>query len=52
MATQVKFRRGNTLQTSTFTGAVGEMTIDLTKNMVVVHDGSTQTTSTAAPIAI
>ena len=41
MATQVQFRRGNTAQTSTFTGATAEITIDTTKNTVVVHDGST-----------
>ena len=41
MATQVQFRRGTTAQTSTFTGATAEITIDTTKNTVVVHDGST-----------
>lgn len=41
MATEVQFRRGTTAQHSTFTGAAGEMTIDTTKNTVVVHDGST-----------
>ena len=41
MSTQVQFRRGNTAQTSTFTGATAEITIDTTKNTVVVHDGST-----------
>ena len=39
MAVQVQFRRGTTTQTSTFTGAAGEITIDTTKNTVVVHDG-------------
>lgn len=41
MATQVQFRRGNTTQTNTFTGAVAEVTVDTDKNVVVVHDGST-----------
>ena len=41
MSTQVQFRRGNTAQTSTFTGATAEITIDTDKDTVVVHDGST-----------
>ena len=41
MATQVQFRRGNTSQTNTFTGAVGEITVDTDKETLVVHDGST-----------
>ena len=41
MATQVQLRRGNTLQTSTFTGAVAEVTIDTDKETIVVHDGTT-----------
>jgi hypothetical protein len=41
MATQVQFRRGTTVETSTFVGAVGEVTVDLTKNVCVVHDGTT-----------
>ena len=41
MATQVQLRRGNTAQTSTFTGAVAEITVDTDKETVVVHDGST-----------
>ena len=41
MATQVQFRRGNTTQTSTFTGAVAEITVDTDKKTVVVHDGVT-----------
>ena len=42
MATEVKRRRGTTTQHSTFTGAEGEITVDLTKDTLVVHDGSTQ----------
>lgn len=39
--TQVQRRRGTTTQHSTFTGAEGELTVDTTKDTVVVHDGST-----------
>lgn len=42
MSTQIQRRRGTTSEHSTFTGAAGEITIDSTKNTVVVHDGSTQ----------
>ena len=41
MAKQVQFRRGSTSQHSTFTGAVGEITVDTDKDVAVVHDGST-----------
>lgn len=41
MAKQVQFRRGTTSEHSTFTGAVGEITVDTDKDTVVVHDGST-----------
>lgn len=41
MATAVQFRRGNTQQTSAFTGLVGEVTVDTDKDVVVVHDGVT-----------
>ena len=41
MATILQLRRGTTTQHSTFTGAEGEVTIDTTKDTVVVHDGST-----------
>lgn len=41
MATQIQWRRGNTAQTASFTGAVGEATIDTTKNTFVIHDGVT-----------
>ena len=40
MATQVQFRRGTTSQHGSFTGAVGEITVDTDKDTVVVHDGS------------
>lgn len=41
MARQVQMRRGTTAQTNSFTGAVGEVTVDTDKDTVVVHDGST-----------
>ena len=41
MATALKLRRGTTSEHSTFTGAEGEITVDTTKDTVVVHDGST-----------
>lgn len=41
MATQVQFRRGTTTETASFTGAQGEVTVDLNKNTCVVHDGAT-----------
>ena len=48
MTTQIKRRRGTTTQHSSFTGAEGELTIDTTKDTVVVHDG---TTSGGHPLA-
>ena len=41
MARQIQLRRGTTAEHSTFTGAVGEVTVDTTKDTIVVHDGST-----------
>ena len=41
MTTAIKRRRGTTTQHSTFTGLEGELTVDTTKDTVVVHDGST-----------
>lgn len=41
MATQVQFRRGTTAETAGFTGALAEVTVDTSKNICVVHDGST-----------
>lgn len=41
MATQVQRRRGTTTEHATFTGAEGELTVDTTKDTVVVHDGAT-----------
>ena len=39
MSTQIQRRRGTTAQHASFTGAVGETTIDTDKEVVVVHDG-------------
>lgn len=41
MATQVQHRRGSTAQHATFTGAIGEITVDTTKKTAVIQDGST-----------
>ena len=41
MATTLKLRRGTTAAHATFTGAVGEVTVDTDKDVVVVHDGAT-----------
>lgn len=42
MATRIKFRRGSTAQHASFTGAAAEITVNSSKDTVVVHDGSTQ----------
>ena len=34
-------RRGTTAEHASFTGLAGELTVDTTKNTVVVHDGVT-----------
>ena len=39
MSTAVQLRRGTTTEHASFTGAVGEVTVDTTKDTVVVHDG-------------
>jgi hypothetical protein len=41
MAIQTQQRRGNTQQHTTFTGAIGEVTVDTDKKVAVVHDGTT-----------
>jgi RNase P/RNase MRP subunit p29 len=41
MATALRLRRGTTSQHSSFTGLEGEVTVDTTKDTLVVHDGST-----------
>jgi len=41
MAKIVKKRRGTTVEHSTFTGAIAELTVNTDLDTVVVHDGST-----------
>lgn len=41
MAKRLQLRRGTTTEHSTFTGAVGEVTVDTDKDTIVVHDGAT-----------
>lgn len=41
MAIQIQLRQGTTTEHNSFTGAVGEVTVDTTKKTVVVHDGVT-----------
>jgi hypothetical protein len=41
MSSQIQYRRGSSAQTASFTGALGEITVDTTNKVVVVHDGST-----------
>jgi hypothetical protein len=41
MTTQLKLRRGTTAQHASFTGGEGEVTVDTTKDTIVVHDGTT-----------
>ena len=41
MASVVKLRRGTTLEHSTFTGAIGEVSVDITKDTLIIHDGVT-----------
>ena len=40
MAKRVQRRRGTTSEHSTFTGYIGETTVDTSKDTVIVHDGS------------
>lgn len=42
VATQVKRRRGTAEENNAFTGAEGEITVDLTNKTLRVHDGETQ----------
>lgn len=41
MAIQIQLRQGTTTEHNTFTGAIGEVTVDTTKDTLVVHDGVT-----------
>ena len=42
MPTILQLRRGTTTEHASFTGAEGEVTVNTTKDTLVVHDGSTQ----------
>ena len=42
MAKRVQLRRGTTAQINAFTGAVGEVSVDTDKDVLVVHDGVTE----------
>jgi hypothetical protein len=42
MSKQLQLRRGTTTDHSTFTGAIGEVTYDTDKRVVIAHDGATQ----------
>ena len=42
MAKLLKLRRGTTTQHGSFTGAEGECTVDMDKDVLVIHDGQTQ----------
>ena len=41
MATQLQFRRGTTAQNNTYTGLVGEVSLDTSTTNIRIHDGST-----------
>ena len=41
MATQLQLRRGNTTSSQTFTGAMGEVTVNTQTHELTVHDGAT-----------
>lgn len=40
MAKQIQLRRGTSAQNDTFTGAIGEVTVDTTNKTLRVHDGT------------
>ena len=41
MSTQVQWKRGTSVQNNTYTGAIGEITVDTTAKQLRLHDGST-----------
>src|SRR6056300_82416 len=41
MATQLQFRRGTSAQNNSYTGLVGEISLDKDTNNIRIHDGST-----------
>ena len=42
MSTKIQLRRGSTSDHAAFTGSEGEVTVNTTKDTLVVHDNSTQ----------
>ena len=41
MASRIRFRRGTSTEHATFIGAEAEITVNTTKDTIVLHDGST-----------
>ena len=41
MAKRLQLRRGTTSEHGSFTGAIGEVTVDTDKDTIIIHDGST-----------
>lgn len=41
MSRQIQIRRGTTTEHESFTGAVGEVTMDTDKTTLIIHDGTT-----------
>ena len=41
MASRIRFRRGTSTEHATFTGAEAEITVNTTKDTIVLHDGTT-----------
>jgi hypothetical protein len=39
MASRIRFRRGTSTEHASFTGAEGEITVNTTKDTIVLHDG-------------
>ena len=46
----LQFRRGTQSENASFVGALGEITVDTTRKLLVVHDGSTAGGNTLAPL--
>lgn len=49
--TTLQLRRGTQAENAAFTGALGEVSVDTTRKLLVVHDGSTSGGNTLAPLA-
>jgi len=52
MATQVQWKRGTTAQNNTYTGAIGEITVDTTLKQLRLHDGATAGGTTIGSSAV